>query len=95
VDAKAEAIYPTKLAARVELELRGSEVRTAIATDAHGTPADPCSDSERRERFLRLGASALPHEALTGILDVIERLDTLPSVRLLSDALRTNRKEKP
>jgi 2-methylcitrate dehydratase PrpD len=88
VDEQAEAVYPNKLGARVELQLRGGEVRTSAVLDAHGTPTDPCSDADRRERFLKLGAAGLSPPALNNVLDVIERLDTLPSVRPVSEALR-------
>jgi len=88
VDEHAESVYPNQLGARVELHLRGGEVRTAAALDAHGTPADPCSESERRARFLQLGSAALPAAALNGALKVIERLDELSSVESVSDALR-------
>lgn len=88
VDEQAEAVYPNKLGARVELQLRGGEVRSSAALDAHGTPTDPCSDAERRERFLQLGSAALSPAALNNVLDVIERLDALPSIRSVSDALR-------
>ena len=88
VDDEAESAYPNKLAARVELHLRGGEVRTSSALDAHGTPADPCSDAERRTRFLKLGSAALSPAELNSVVDAVERLDTLPSVQPVSDALR-------
>ena len=88
VDEQAESVYPNKLGARVELELRGGEVRVSSALDAHGTPADPCSDAERRTRFLKLGSAALSSDALNEVLDAVDRLDALPSVQTLSNALR-------
>jgi len=88
VDEEAEAVYPNKLGARVELKLRGGEMRTAAALDAHGTPTDPCSDVERRERFLKLGSAALSYAALNTVLETINGLDALASIRPFSDALR-------
>ncbi|MCE9641627.1 MAG: MmgE/PrpD family protein [Betaproteobacteria bacterium] len=88
VDDKAESVYPNQLGARVELHLTGGEIRTSVALDAHGTPADPCSDAERRERFLKLGSAALPPATLKRLLDVIQRLDALPAIGLVTDALR-------
>jgi len=87
VDEDAESVYPNQLGARVELQLADGEVRTSAALDAHGTPSDPCSDAERRERFLKLGGAALPISALNNILDVIERLDDLHETRTVTEAL--------
>lgn len=88
VDERSESVYPNQLGANVELRLRNGEVRNAAALDAHGTPADPCSDAERRTRFLKLGSAALPAAALTDVLAAIERMDTLASVQPVSAALR-------
>ena len=54
VDEQAEAAYPNQLGARVELHLVSGEVRTSTAFDAHGTPADPCTDTEREAKFRQL-----------------------------------------
>jgi len=88
VDERADSVYPNKLGARVELHLRSGEIRSADALDAHGTPADPCADEELRERFLQLGSAALSRDALNAVLQGVEALDTLPSIRSVSDALR-------
>ena len=88
VDEQAEAAYPSRLGARVELHLRSGEVRTSAAFDAHGTPADPCSDAERSERFRKLSSAAVPSAVADGILDAASRLDELSSVRAFSRALR-------
>ena len=76
------------MGARVELRLSSGEVRTSAALDAHGTPADPCTDAERRERFVQLASAARPSPAVDSILDVVNRIDALSSVRALSQALR-------
>jgi 2-methylcitrate dehydratase PrpD len=88
VDERAESVYPNQLAARVELVLRDGQVRTAAALDAHGTPNDPGSDAERRERFLKLGSAALAPAALHNVMEAVAGLDSLPSTQPLSDALR-------
>lgn len=74
--------------ARVELHFTYGEVRTAALLDAHGTPADPRSDAERRQRFQQLAAAAMAPAAVDVIWDVVSQIDTLPSVRALSRALR-------
>ena len=88
VDEQAESVYPNRLGARVELRLRSGEVRTSAVLDAHGTPADPCTDAERRERFRHLASAAKSSAAVDNILDVVNQIDALPSVRSLSQVLR-------
>jgi 2-methylcitrate dehydratase PrpD len=88
VDEEAESVYPSRLAARVELQLRTGEIRKAAALDAHGTPVDPCTDVERAERFRQLGSAVLSPSALDEVLDTVGRLDSLPAACSLSNALR-------
>lgn len=88
VDAEAENLYPRKLAARVELRLKNGEVRTASVVDAHGTPSDPCTSSERRERFARLASAAVPAAAVEAVLASAGELEAAPSVRAFSRAAR-------
>jgi hypothetical protein len=57
------------------------------ALDAHGTPADPCSDAERSERFRKLASAAVPSAVADRILEAASRLDELSSVRAFSQAL--------
>lgn len=57
------------------------------ALDAHGTPADPCSDAERSERFRELASAAVPSAVADRILEAASRLDELSSVRAFSQAL--------
>jgi len=89
VDEQAEAAYPNKMGARVELHLRSGEVRTSMAFDAHGTPVDPCTDAERKEKFRQLASAAKPSAAIDRVLDVANQLEQLSSVRALSEALRS------
>jgi 2-methylcitrate dehydratase PrpD len=88
VDDDAEAVYPQKLAARVELRLRNGEVRAASVADAHGTPSDPCTTDERRDRFRRLASAALGPVAVDRILNEGAGLASAPSVRAFALALR-------
>ena len=87
VDEQAESAYPNRLGARVELHLKNGEVRSAALLDAHGTPADPCTEDERQTRFRRLAAAAMSSAAIDRILGAVNQVDSLPSVRALSQAL--------
>jgi 2-methylcitrate dehydratase PrpD len=89
VDDAAEAAYPAKLGARVELQLKNGPLRTAAVMDAHGTPSDPCTGPERDARFRELAGAALSAAAIDRVLDVSGELDRLPSVQPLSAALRS------
>ena len=88
VDDEAEKLYPRQLAARVELRLKGGEVRAARVVDAHGTPTDPCTDGERRDRFTRLASAAVPLSAAEAMIRATERLPAAASVRAYTEALR-------
>ncbi len=88
VDEEAEAVYPHRLSARVELVLKSGELHTDSVRDALGTPADPCGEDDRRERYFRLASAALEPEAATRVFDAVQSIDSLPSLAPLSNALR-------
>jgi 2-methylcitrate dehydratase PrpD len=87
VDDEAEKLYPRRLAARVELTLKGGATATASVVDAHGTPSDPCTDGERRERFARLASAAVRPPASEAMLHAAERLAAAPSVRAFTQLM--------
>jgi 2-methylcitrate dehydratase PrpD len=89
VDDAAEAAYPAKLGARVELQLRAGPLRSAAVMDVHGTPANPCSGAERDARFRQLAGAMLPAVAVERVLQVAGELHRLPTVGPLSMALRS------
>jgi 2-methylcitrate dehydratase PrpD len=84
-----EAVYPEHYGARVELQLASGERRDSVVLDPHGMPADPCSETERLEKFSRL-ASALvksPTE-IANIAKSIQGAAQLKSVRAITELLR-------
>jgi len=88
VDEEAESLYPRKLAARVELRLKGGEARSVSVVEAHGTPADPCTEGERRDRFARLASAAVPAVSIGAMMRAAAELAGASSVRGLMHPLR-------
>ena len=83
-----EAIYP-RYGTRAEVRLKDGRTFDTRLLDAHGTPADPCSEEEVKEKFRILAEVTNSKESIAQVLSVVERLDTLPSVKPLSEALRS------
>ncbi|MGO4828453.1 MmgE/PrpD family protein [Cupriavidus sp. 2KB_15] len=91
VDPVAELVYPRQFACRVEVHLKNGEVHRAETRDAHGTPGDPCDEEERIAKFNRMvRLSGLPIPAQE-VVDRVCRLETLPSVRMLTRLLSPQR----
>lgn len=87
-DTEMEALYP-RYGTRAELRLHDGRTFDTKLLDAHGTPADPCSEDEAKEKFRCLAAITNSDESIREVLAVVERIDKLPSVRPLSEALRS------
>jgi 2-methylcitrate dehydratase PrpD len=86
-DSEMEAMYP-RYGTRAEVRLKdGRSVETKLL-DAHGTPADPCSEDEAKEKFRCLAGVAMGSDAIAEALSLVERIDSLESVRSLSQVLR-------
>ncbi|MBI3935702.1 MAG: MmgE/PrpD family protein [Betaproteobacteria bacterium] len=88
VDPQMEAVYPKHYGARVELELGNGERRGSAVLDPHGMPADPCTESERLEKFSRLASSVKSSAAVAEIVRKVRSAERLHSVRELTDLLR-------
>ncbi|MBI4192585.1 MAG: MmgE/PrpD family protein [Betaproteobacteria bacterium] len=87
-DTEMEALYP-RYGTRAEVRLNDGRTFDTKLLDAHGTPADPCSEDEAKEKFRCLAAITNSDQSIHEVLSVVERLDKLPSVRPLSEALRS------
>lgn len=87
VDPEVEAVYPAKFGASVSLRLADGEPRTSTVLDCHGTPSDPCSDAEMRDKFKRLSAGRLSEDRADRLAAGVASLANLRSVRLLTDIL--------
>jgi 2-methylcitrate dehydratase PrpD len=87
VDAEIQAMYP-RYAIKVEVHLgKGTKLKTMLL-DAHGTPIDPCSEDEAKQKFRCLASVSCDNHVIDSILDIVERIEQLPSVTPLSAALR-------
>ncbi len=87
-DSEMEALYP-RYGTRAEVRLADGRTLATKLLDAHGTPADPCTEEEAKEKFRCLAAVTNTSDSIAEILSLVERLDTLPSVAPLSKALRS------
>ena len=86
-DPEMEALYP-RYGTRAEVRLDDGRTLETKLLDAHGTPADPCSEVEAKEKFRCLAAMTNTAESIGQVLAAVERLDKLQSVAPLSNALR-------
>jgi 2-methylcitrate dehydratase PrpD len=89
VDPEMEAAYPRHYGARVELELAGGERKSAAKLDPHGMPADPCTQQELEEKFLKLAARVKSREDASRIIAEVRRLDRAPDARGLTALLKS------
>lgn len=87
-DPEMEALYP-RYGARAEVRLADGRTLETKLLDAHGTPADPCTEDEVKEKFRCLAALTNTDASIAKVLSLAGRLETLPSVAPLSGALRS------
>ncbi len=83
-----QAIYP-RYGACVEVQLDDGRHLTAAILDRKGSPANPCSDQELKEKFACLAQTSYTKAAADEILSLVERLETMPALTPLSNALRS------
>jgi 2-methylcitrate dehydratase PrpD len=88
VDAEMEAAYPRHYGSRVELELADGKRSESRVLDPHGMPADPCSEAERREKFLRLAGGLGGPAAAAAVQQAVLDCEHLASVREILRPLR-------
>ncbi len=87
MDDACEAVYPQRFGSRVQLHLANGDVKEALTLDPHGTPADPCSDAELTDKFMRLAALSPLKVDGDAIVRAVRHLDTSNSLHKLSRAL--------
>ncbi|MFO1162233.1 MAG: MmgE/PrpD family protein [Reyranellaceae bacterium] len=80
VDPDADAVYPAKFAASVELAVAGSTPLSASVHECHGTPADPCSTAELRAKFMLLAGRRLAASEAAAVADDVARLERLEKI---------------
>ncbi|MDB5518674.1 MAG: MmgE/PrpD family protein, partial [Tardiphaga sp.] len=87
IDPAVEAVYPAKFGARVKLTLADGSISERTVLECHGTPSDPCSNSELVDKFHLLAGSRLPPDAVSDLARRVDEIATLP-VRTLTKPLR-------
>jgi 2-methylcitrate dehydratase PrpD len=73
--------------AKATVRLRGGEIRTEHIRNATGTPENPISDEELREKFTELVEPELGNEAARQVIGCVEQLEEDGSLKPLLDAL--------
>lgn len=90
-DAEMEAMYP-RYGTRAEVILKDGRKFDTRLLDAHGTPADPCSEDEAQDKFRCLAGVAIGRDAIDTIVSLVSGIDKLASVGPLSESLRDGSK---
>ncbi len=83
VDAEAEAAFPRRRSARVEIETRDGRRLTAHAPTRHGDPDDPLGDGELEDKLAELAGPLIGEPALERLRGRIWGLDRLAETRAL------------
>jgi 2-methylcitrate dehydratase PrpD len=73
--------------AKATVRLRGGETRTERIRHATGTPENPISDEELREKFTELVGPELGDEAARQVIGCVEKLQENGTLKPLLDAL--------
>ena len=73
--------------ARVRVNLRNGQVLEAEVEHRPGSPANPLSTEQIREKFMRLATHAVPEDRAVTIADMVMGLETLPDVTTLAREL--------
>jgi len=83
-----EAAYPRHYGASVEVRLMDGRTIKSTILDPHGMPADPCTESERLEKFARLASRVLGASGVERAVHVVRTLDRIRSSRELTAVLK-------
>jgi len=77
----------TALPSRLEATLASGETIVIDRPVTPGNPAMPLSWDEVKDKFRRCASGVIGESAQAAVIDAVERIDTLPSVRALVDHL--------
>ncbi len=83
-----EALYPTHWPSRVELRLKDGREFNGERLDPRGTTFVPVTQADIEAKFTGMASQVLPADRVAAIIEVINRLDELDSVRELTTLLR-------
>jgi 2-methylcitrate dehydratase PrpD len=76
-----------KLESHVVVTLKDGTKLEGTAHESHGNPRDPLTEAEVAAKFHECTEALLSEEQRTAVMDLCYQLDTLPSVRILGDAV--------
>jgi 2-methylcitrate dehydratase PrpD len=86
-DAELEKVFPEQWPARVALRLRDGRVFEVERDNPRGNTARPVSDDEIETKFRQMATQLIPADRADQIIAVVDRLETLPSIRELTRLL--------
>ena len=86
-DAQLTARYPEGIPNRLEIALSDGRVLTREVTYPRGHARNPMTDAEVEAKYFRLAERALPRSQAERIRDLVWRLEALPEVGELTEAL--------
>ena len=87
-DPAMQVYYPARNTAHVTVHMNDGRIFDKTVLDAKGTPANPCTDDEIRAKFRKLASVSHTDSAVAEIIDIVSRIETLPSLAPLSNLLR-------
>jgi 2-methylcitrate dehydratase PrpD len=87
IDPAVEAVYPAQFGASVKLIRADGSVSERSVMECHGTPADPCSDAELKDKFSLLAGARLPAATVAALAGLVDRVADI-RVRELTSPLR-------
>lgn len=87
VDAEVDKAYPDLFGAKVEIEATDGRKFQRTSWNAHGTPSDPCTPQEIRDKFRKLASARVSEAAVEAIVQAVDGLGDRASVAALVAAL--------
>jgi 2-methylcitrate dehydratase PrpD len=87
VDDEIQAMFPQKRAVRVTVRLKNGTTFQEKLDGARGTPVNPMSRTEVEDKFRDLATVVLPGSRVEEIIQVVEALDEVKSLSVLSRLL--------
>jgi 2-methylcitrate dehydratase PrpD len=87
-DEELDPFFPETMPTIVEVRTKSGEAYVERVDSARGTPENPLSRGEVREKFLFLASTVVEEGRAVEIMDAVDRLEQLPDVHELTELLR-------
>jgi 2-methylcitrate dehydratase PrpD len=87
VDKEVEANFPAKRAIRMTIKLKNGKVHQLWLEGARGTPENPMTWADLKEKFTGLASVVLPERRVAELADAVVNLESLGSITTLSRLL--------